>query len=123
MMTSNRPYLLRAYLEWICDNSLTPYVVIQADKQGVMVPQEHVSEDGTLILNITPEAVHMFQITNDAIEFKTRFGTQSHDIYAPIYSIKALYAKENGEGVMFGDDDAPPPKPTETKKPSLRIVK
>ena len=42
-MTSNRPYLIRAMYDWIVDNELTPYLLVDAEYPGVEVPQEHVN--------------------------------------------------------------------------------
>ena len=67
-MTSSRPYILRALYEWILDNSCTPYILVNAYEQGVLVPQEHV-KDGQIILNISPTAVQGLQISDDAIDF------------------------------------------------------
>ena len=36
-MTSNRPYLLRALYEWINDNNLTPYILVDATQPDVVV--------------------------------------------------------------------------------------
>ena len=37
-MSSNRPYLLRAMYDWISDNGLTPYILVDATAPGVDVP-------------------------------------------------------------------------------------
>lgn len=111
-MTSSRPYLLRAFYEWIVDNNLTPYVVINADLPNVMIPEQYV-ENGRIVLNISPEAVRALLIANDHMEFNARFGGRPMDIYAPIRSITAIYAKENGRGMVFkeeDEDDEPPPE-------------
>ena len=36
-MTSHRPYLLRALVEWINDNQLTPHILVDAGVPGVQV--------------------------------------------------------------------------------------
>ena len=55
-MTSTRPYLIRAFYDWIVDNDLTPHLVINAAVDDVTVPERHV-EDGQIVLNISPHAV------------------------------------------------------------------
>ncbi len=50
-MTSNRPYLIRAIHEWICDNGLTTHLAVNVAYTGVEVPQDLV-QDGQIVLNI-----------------------------------------------------------------------
>lgn len=114
-MTSSRPYLLRAFYEWIVDNNATPYVVVNADFPGAHVPLQYV-ENGRIVLNISPGAVRSLLIANDHVEFNARFGGAPFEVYTPIKAITAIYAKENGRGMVFKeeddeeDDDTPPPE-------------
>lgn len=55
-MTPRRPYLIRAFYEWLVDNDLTPHLVVEATLPGVRVPIEFV-QDGQIILNVAPRAV------------------------------------------------------------------
>lgn len=131
-MTPSRPYLVRALNEWILDNDTTPYLVVDAGLQGVQVPQEFVT-DGQIVLNICPTAVVGLNIDNEAVEFSARFGGVPMQVYVPFTAIMAIYAKENGQGMVFGaEPGAPePPDPSKpepekkekSKKPSLTVVK
>ncbi len=139
-LTSNKPYLLRAIYDWIVDNNATPHVVIFADNQQVIVPQQFV-EDGKIILNISPSAAQELLIDNDGMSFSARFGGKPFNIYSPIGAVLALYASENSEGMSFDIEDfddlppegSPPDSPkTNTKnnksekpsgRPSLKVVK
>ena len=117
-MTSSRPYLLRAFYEWIVDNNATPYVVVNADFPDAHVPLQYV-ENGRIVLNISPGAVRSLLIANDHVEFNARFGGAPFDVYAPIKAITAIYAKENGRGMVFkeeddDEDDTPPPEDKNT---------
>ena len=132
-----RPYLLRAIYEWTSDNKFTPYLLVNAEEQGVMVPQQHV-QDGQIVLNIAPHAVHQLLIDNDAVSFQARFGGVSQQLYIPMYAILGLYARENGQGLFFDPQEyahiervgtanatnatADTPDEQPTKKPSLRIL-
>ena len=69
-MKSNRPYLIRAFYEWIVDNDCTPYVVIDAHHENVEVPQNFVT-NGQIILNIAPRAVTNFKMNNEHIKLST----------------------------------------------------
>lgn len=136
-MTPSRPYLLRALNEWILDNQLTPYVVVDATLDGVLVPKEFVS-NGQIVLNISPRAVKGLLISNEALEFDARFGGVPMRVYVPIAAVMAIYAKENGQGMVFGADPGAPdpgagPGPgksgpssetgRESRRPNLKVVK
>ena len=133
-MTSSRPYLVRALYEWIADNGLTPYIVIDAT-QDVVAPREHVQE-GRIVLNISMQAAHELNLSNEAVQFKARFAGKMEHIYAPMTAVVAIYAKENGQGMVFNEEDlddqgtgegAPPEnapqKPPKRSKPNLKLVK
>lgn len=127
-MTSNRPYLIRAIYEWLLDNELTPHLLVDANADGVEVPQEFV-EDGRIVLNINPTAVGQLQLGNDLISFNARFGGRETSLLIPPDAVLGIYARENGRGMLFpedefedgGDDDNPPEPPK--GRPSLKVVK
>ncbi len=109
-MISTRPYLIRAFYEWIVDNNCTPHIVVNAEIEHVEVPSDFV-EGGQIVLNISMPAVHNLSLTNDAVSFQARFGGVPHNVYVPIKAVMAIYARENGRGMVFSDDDeAPPPE-------------
>lgn len=103
-MTSSRPYLLRAIYDWLVDNSLTPYLLVDATLENVTVPLEHV-QDGKIILNISPNAVQALALENDYVSFNARFSGKAMDIYIPMAAAMALYAQENGKGMMFPEEE------------------
>ena len=126
-MTSSRPYLIRALYEWIVDNGFTPYMLVDTSLDMVEVPRAFV-ENGRIILNISPEATHSLVLGNEAVTFNARFSGTAMDVYVPVVSVLAIYARENGEGMMFpledkdGDDDSSDPSP-KNDGPTLKVVK
>jgi stringent starvation protein B len=100
---SKRPYLIRAMHEWMTDNGNTPHIVIDASVDGVTVPSEHV-KDGKIILNISESAAHNLKLTNDSVSFRARFGGVPFDVWAPMRSVLGIYARENGQGMIFSHD-------------------
>ena len=106
-MRSSRPYLIRSLSEWILDNHATPYVVVDASMPGVHVPAEFVA-NGQIVLNISPSAVRALSIQNDALQFSARFGGVPMQVYVPIPAVLAIYAKENGQGMVFGQEPGSP---------------
>ena len=128
-MTPSRPYIMRALYEWIVDNDCTPYVLVDAAVTDVMVPQQFV-KDGQIVLNISPGAVMDLNIGNDAMAFNGRFGGVATDIYVPISAVVGIYARENGQGMVFEPEEStpppeePPPDPIKPRGgPALKIVK
>ena len=137
-MNSSRPYLVRALYEWIVDNDCTPHMLVNSEFPKVDVPQGFAS-DGQIVLNVSPSAVRHLHMDNDAVSFEGRFGGVPHTLFVPIGAILGIYARENGQGMVFDleealeaddeiepDDDLPPPgsePPRPTGRPSLKVVK
>ncbi|MEE4752529.1 ClpXP protease specificity-enhancing factor [Pseudomonas alliivorans] len=138
-MNSSRPYLVRALYEWIVDNDCTPHMLVNAEYPSVQVPQGF-ANDGQIVLNVSPSAVRHLHMDNEAVSFEGRFGGVPHTLYVPVGAILGIYARENGQGMVFdlepsldedeeielddGDDtppDSEPPRPT--GRPSLKVVK
>ena len=136
-MTSNKPYLIRSFYDWIVDNQKTPYILVDATYPGIQVPKEHIRH-GRIVLNISPMATRGLLLENDRIVFTARFSGQTEQIFVAPNSVLEIYAKENGRGIAFtieeGDEPPPAVEPqgtsssTSTKssgkaKPSLKLVK
>ncbi|MEG0968815.1 MAG: ClpXP protease specificity-enhancing factor [Pseudomonas sp.] len=143
-MNSSRPYLVRALYEWIVDNDCTPHMLVNAEYPAVQVPQGFAS-DGQIVLNISPSAVRHLHMDNEAVSFEGRFGGVAHTLFVPAGAILGIYARENGQGMVFElepplldddeeeeddsvepDDDGPPAggqPPRPSGRPSLKVVK
>ncbi len=125
-MTSLKPYLIRAVYEWIVENALTPHLLVNANNNKGTLPVDYI-EDGKIVLNIRPQAVEALSLGNKLIEFNARFSGKSITVTVSTNAVMAIYAKENGKGLVFDQDDndgddTPPEQPT-ANKPSLRVVK
>lgn len=134
---SRRPYLIRAIHAWAVDNGFSPHLLVAADYPGVSVPQSFV-KDGRIVLDISPMAVRELNLEMEPIFFSARFGGRPFDIIIPSGAVLAIYARENGDGIMFGEpepvdptaalprapgDDQPPEPPKPGGRPKLRVVK
>ncbi len=136
-LPSTKPYLIRAIHEWCCDNGFTPYIAVVADERA-RVPREFV-RDGQIVLNVGYEATGHLNIANEGITFQARFGGVARDIAVPIGNVVAIYAKENGAGMVFeadsggsvdasspaiekGSEPEPPPAPP-SGRPKLQRIK
>ena len=131
-MTSNKPYLIRSFYDWIVDNQKTPYILVDADYPGIQVPKEHVRQ-GRIVLNISPTATRGLLLENDRIVFTARFSGQTEQIFVAPNAVLEIYAKENGRGIAFAIEEGkePPsvasdldsePESAARKKPSLKLV-
>lgn len=126
-MTSLKPYLIRSIYEWIIDNQLTPHLLVDAENTDAILPEDFI-ENGKIVLNMRPEAVQGLTLGNKEIQFNARFSGKSMHIVTPTIAVLAIYAKENGKGMVFDpeesdQDPVPPPSNKKQTKPQLRVVK
>jgi stringent starvation protein B len=130
-MSSNRPYLIRALYEWLVDNRQTPFFLVDAQRDDVVIPRDFV-EDGRIVLNLAPGAVRNLELGNDWITFSARFSGQAMDVVVPPDAVLGVYSRENGQGMLFpeaaegdgGDGgDEPPEPPSGGGRPALKVVK
>lgn len=142
-MTSNKPYIVKAYYDWISDNDLTPYIMVDVNVYGVLVPMAYVT-DGQIVLNVSGGAIGSISLGEDAVELSARFGGKLEHIVVPYGAIGAIYAKETGAGTslpiehpvdteeepkatLTSVDNAKEQKPKPSSKPkggaTLKIVK
>ncbi len=113
------PYLIRAYCDWMEDSDLTPYIVVDCEKTGVIVPKGFAKE-GKIILNISSSAARSRSMTNETISFKARFNGVSEKINVPCEAVLTIYAQENGEGMFF--DSSSESSPDSKERPNLTIL-
>ena len=118
-MSSVVPYLIRAYCDWIEDSNLTPHILVDCEKTGVVVP-EGFAKEGKIVLNISSSATESRLITNNSISFKARFSGKPQKIIVPCEAVLTIYAQENGEGILF--DNKFETKKGENTGPNLTIL-
>ncbi|MBE9515656.1 MAG: ClpXP protease specificity-enhancing factor [Proteobacteria bacterium] len=133
-MDSLKPYYIRSIHQWAVDNGHTPHVLVDANKPGVNVPDDYV-KDGEIVLNVHPQAVASLDLGNEWLMFLARFAGRSYQVEVPVYAVRAVFARENGQGMTFPEvaadlSEVPirPPRPDMThsllrKGPVLRVVK
>lgn len=129
-MTSSKPYLIRALYEWILDNGATPHILVDATGDQLIIPPG-IASDGKVVLNLSPQAVENLEMANDHVSFSARFNGVAEEIYCPIGSLMAIYARESGEGMMFPLEEDVPAKAGDAcaddkdkpKGPTLKVIK
>jgi len=123
---STKPYLIRAIHEWALDNGFTPQILVATELDQVVVPWEHV-KDNRIVLNIHPQSVKYLEMGNDYLMCTARFSGKPFEITVPVYAVKAIYARENGQGIVFQEEEGPPPvapspEPNNGKKPGSHKI-
>jgi stringent starvation protein B len=103
-MNSTKPYLIRAFYNWITDNKCTPYIVVNAHYTGANVPLEYV-DNGQIVLNVAKSAVQNLDLSNEYISFQASFNKIPQEVYFPVAAVMAIYAKENGRGMVFAEEE------------------
>ena len=127
-MTPNRPYIIRGLYDWIVDNGMTPYLMVDAGYPNTHVPEKYI-KDGKVVLNISTASVKELDLGNELILFNARFSGQPIKIRVPIDAVMAIYARENGNGMIFAEETIMSENTTEDVKapekrnPNLKIVK
>lgn len=137
-MTSSQPYLLRALNEWIVDNGFTPQILVDSSHPDLNIP-DAVRAGDKVVLNVSPSAVRDLEMDNEYVSFVARFSGVSHAVLVPVEAVQAIYARENGQGMMFPEsdpedsenspasvdaDDSGDSKPGPKRgKPNLKVIK
>ena len=133
-MTSTRPYLIRAIYDWASENNLTPHLLVDATMQGVSVPEQYIT-DGTITLNVSMSSVRGLELGDEWVLFSARFAGQEMNIEVPIPAVQAIYARENGQGIFFPQEEDEGPEPDDSgdndikdkvakpDRPALKVIK
>ena len=119
--------------EWIVDSGYTPHVIVDASMPGVAVPASFV-QDGKIVLNLSMEAANGLHLGNESVDFTGRFGGVVHEVHVPVGAVLCVYARETGQGMVFGEPEPPPggeppppsppaADPPRRGKPALKVLK
>lgn len=100
MMKDQRPYLVRAFYDWIVDSGCTPYLQIHKDYPGVIAP-DGFDDEGILVLNISANATQGLRLGYQSIDFEARFRGVPMSIHVPMAAVLAIFAKETAQGMHF----------------------
>ena len=137
-MKSTKPYLLEAMYRWIIDSNCRPLITSRTDILGVVIPEGY-AEDNEVVLDVSPEAIRDFKISETLVTFQASFEGDGSMIRLPMPAILGIHAAENGLGIEFDADEYQPealPESSEElkeedakggsgssdKKPDLRVL-
>lgn len=136
-MARLRAFLTRATYDWLVMHEMTPYILVDAEIDGVVVPPEYI-EDGKIVLNMAPEAIREVHITDKGVQFDASFSGEAWTIEVPAEAILGMYSRETNQGIYARDDglgmlvneaedgedpDPTPPKDDPKVKVSERLAK
>lgn len=133
-MTPLRPYLLRSLYEWIEANGMTPYILVDANAKSLNAPLEY-AKNNQIVFNIATRATNGLHLGDQWVEFNARFNGVSRHVEIPVSAVQAIYANENGRGIVFSqeaDESSSENQQTDAdvadlsgknKQPTLKIVK
>ena len=93
-ITSFKPYIFNAYYQWFIDNGITPHIVVNTLVDGVIVPEDYILPNRTIVLSIAPGAVKNFNVEADHISFEATFAGHLEQLVLPFDSMEQLIAKE-----------------------------
>ncbi|MFZ9034698.1 MAG: ClpXP protease specificity-enhancing factor SspB [Francisellaceae bacterium] len=129
-MAMLRGYLIDAAYEWMIDHGFTPYMLVDTEYDGVVVPEEYIDDDGKILLNMSSDAITDYSCNDDSIEFNATFDSIPMTVSIPFESVLELYAGETAQGLYareFGygitvnegesDDDVNPPNQNSKSAP------
>jgi stringent starvation protein B len=134
-MYSPKPYIIRAFYDWVEANHCTPFMAIDATEQGVSVPPS-LAHEAQVVFDLSANTAAGLALGDRMIEFKARFSGVLHHVRIPPIAVLGVYAKENGSGVLFLEDgslsiigveldamvDAAKDMPAMASKPKLKVV-
>lgn len=122
-MAMLRAYLIEPVYDWIIDHNLTPYLLVDSEYDGVILPENYIDDDGKILLNISPEAIERFDCDDYYIRFDATFDGEIMSLQIPVEAVLELYAGETSQGLYareFGygidiyegetENDVNPPK-------------
>ncbi|HEX7382596.1 MAG TPA: ClpXP protease specificity-enhancing factor SspB, partial [Nevskiaceae bacterium] len=91
------------------------------DQPGVVIPRSY-AHDGHIALNISPQAVQGFDPSQEPLVFSARFAGRTFDVQVPVGAVLAVYARENGEGIAFGEPEGPAPHDPDSRSQDSRAA-
>jgi stringent starvation protein B len=97
-------FLLPGALNWIIESGETPYLIVFARHHEAEVPATYIQEDGTMILNVSGQAIRNLSFDDDGVRFDSRFAGQPHLIFVPYAAVLGLIGRESGEGMFFPEN-------------------
>lgn len=97
--------MLRALCEWCADSRLTPHLVARADSLRDRRLRAFAA-DGKICFNIGADATRNLVVNADEVAFTARFRGAIIEVRIPIADALAVFARENGRGMVFPESES-----------------
>ncbi|QIV94920.1 transcriptional regulator MglB [Allofrancisella frigidaquae] len=98
-MAMLRAYIIKATYNWLVDHGFTPYVLVDTEYDGVIVPTNYVDEDNKILLDLSLQAIQNLHIDDQKISFDATFDGQSMSVVIPIESVLEVFSRETEQGI------------------------
>ncbi|MEY8766418.1 MULTISPECIES: transcriptional regulator MglB [Francisella] len=98
-MAMLRAYVAKATYNWLVDHGFTPYVLVDTEYEGVIVPNNYIDEDNKILLDLSPQAIQGLEIDDNHISFDATFDGEPISINIPIEAVLEVFSKETEQGM------------------------
>ena len=98
-MSMLRAYVVKATYNWLVDHGFTPYVLVDTEYEGVVVPANYIDEDKKILLDLSPQAIQDLDIDDNHISFDATFDGEPMSINIPMEAVLEVFSKETGQGM------------------------
>ena len=98
-MAMLRSYVAKATYDWIIDHGFTPYMLVDTEYEGIVVPTKYIDEDKKILLDLSPQAIQDFQIDSHKASFDATFDGEFMTISVPVEAILEVFSKETEQGM------------------------
>ncbi|ORM38784.1 stringent starvation protein B [Francisella endosymbiont of Ornithodoros moubata] len=98
-MSMLRAYVVKATYNWLVDHGFTPYVLVDTEYEGVVVPTKYIDEDKKILLDLSPQAIQDLAIDDNHISFDATFDGEPMSINIPMEAVLEVFSKETEQGM------------------------
>lgn len=98
-MSMLRAYVVKATYNWLVDHGFTPYVLVDTEYEGVVVPTNYIDEDKKILLDLSPQAIQDLAIDDNHISFDATFDGEPMSINIPMEAVLEVFSKETEQGM------------------------
>ncbi|QLE78579.1 ClpXP protease specificity-enhancing factor [Francisella sp. Scap27] len=98
-MAMLRSYVVKATYNWLVDHGFTPYVLVDTEYDGVIVPANYIDEDKKILLDLSPQAILNTNISDTQITFDATFDGELMSLVIPVEAILEVFSRETEQGI------------------------
>ena len=96
----SKKYIFISMFNWIKDNNQNPYLMINTNLDGVVVPDIFMKNKDA-ILNLSELSIDLIEFNNNSMRFSYVINSDINTLCIPYESIISIFDPENGMGMSF----------------------